>query len=211
MMEDLPVELLVIAAGLLLAWFMRRRSVDRLTPILKILAAERDGVVESRNIVMPRLVFQYNGHEVELSSSSAGDGSEMTYVQFSGLDLGEFHFRVAPKALPGTGLRSSRGGEPVSFLKDQLGRRIHIFTNNEAMVNQILNEEVERDLLIWADWHGRNRIEDIRNYDERMIYAVSGELKNHGEYRSLIDSACRMLDQVVRVAGQVSEPPQTER
>jgi hypothetical protein len=54
------------------------------------------------------------------------------------------------------------------------------------------------DLMSWADQKAAGRINDIRNYDDKLIYAVSGTLKNYEAYKLLIDTSCRFYKAVVK-------------
>jgi hypothetical protein len=68
----------------------------------------------------------------------------------------------------------------------------------------VLSDRVRADLLSWAK-QKENRISDIRNYDNKMIFAVTGTLKNHEEYELLLDTACRFYDAVTNVVSESRE------
>lgn len=63
-------------------------------------------------------------------------------------------------------------------------------------MESILSEHIQTDLLFWAEGEGSNLISDIRNYDNKMIYAVTGTLKNHKEFKLFISKACTFFDAV---------------
>jgi hypothetical protein len=50
-----------------------------------------------------------------------------------------------------------------------------------------------------------NQINDIRNYDDNLIFAVTGALKNYEEYKLLLDTACRFYDAVTNVVANYSK------
>ena len=63
-------------------------------------------------------------------------------------------------------------------------------------MESILSEPIQTDLLFWAEGEDSNRISDIRNYDNKLIYAVTGTLKSHKEFKLLISNACTFFDAV---------------
>jgi hypothetical protein len=68
----------------------------------------------------------------------------------------------------------------------------------------ILSEPIQADLLFWADGKRENRISDIRNYDDKLIYAVTGTLNSYEEFKLLLGSACRFFDMVNDVVSSTS-------
>jgi len=71
----------------------------------------------------------------------------------------------------------------------------------------VLSDGIQADLLSWAEQKTDNRINDIRNYDDNLIFAVTGTLKNYEEYKLLIDTACRFYDYVTNVVSNHSKAP----
>lgn len=69
----------------------------------------------------------------------------------------------------------------------------------------VLSDRIQKDLLLWAEQKSNNRINDIRNYDDNLIFAVTGTMKNHAEYRLLLDTACRFYDAVTNVVPNYSK------
>ncbi len=188
---------LVILGGLGLGWVLHRRAVGRMAPVLRRLAAETNGVVQSQGpFVMPKLVFSYSGTEAEVSSASTGiDGESIryTYALFQGLAPHGFEFRIRPRSLQGVvdewvGFKSPMTGE-VGRLKNRLA----IYTNDDRRMKAVLSERIQADLLFWAEGERVNRINDIRNYDDKLIYAVTGTLTDHEELKLLLDSAYRFF------------------
>ncbi len=191
---------LVIVSGLGLGWVMHRHSVRRMTPALRRLALERDGVVESPSLVsMPKLLFSHAGAAVEVSSASSGSEGQSgryTYVLFSGLDCRPFEFRIRPRSLQTIGDAALGIKKPMPQLPGRLGERLAIYTNDETQMESVLSERVRVDLLSWAEQEKENQIEDVRNYDDKLIYAVTGTLGEHKEYQLLLETACRFYDAV---------------
>ena len=83
-------------------------------------------------------------------------------------------------------------GTEVGKLKD----RLVIYTNDNRRMVAILSERIQEDLQFWAHGKKENRISDIRNYDDKLLYAVTGTLDNYEELKLLIRSACNFFDSV---------------
>ena len=190
----------VIVGGLILAWAFHRKSAGRLNATLKRMAAEVGGEVRTQNLfVMPKLLFSYAGGEVEISSASTGiDGGSInySYVLFKGLAPGRFEFRILPRSLQT--VADEWAGITKSMVTDacRLGERLSISTNDDKMMAAILSEKIQADLLFWAEGERENRISDIRIYDDKLIYAVTGISNDYDELQKLIKSACRFFDGV---------------
>ena len=190
----------VVLAGMCMGWFFHRRSVRQITPILRQLAAEGGGIVVSQGpFVMPKLVFPYSGTTVEVSCASTGSQGESiryTYVVFNGLAPKNFEFRILPRSLQTFTDELVRFKKPFDSGIDRIKDRLSIYTNNDRLMKTVLTERIQTDLLFWADGEKLNRISDIRNYDGKMIYAVTDTLKNHKEFKLLINTACSFFDAV---------------
>ena len=194
---------MVALGGLSLGWVLHRRSVRHMAPILRQLAAEKNGTVESSNLfLMPKLRFSYSGKEVEISSAStgiAGESQRYTYAVFGGLDSKSFMFRILPRSLQTIGDKWIRQKKPMSTGAGKLDKRLAIYTNNDWLMKEVLSDGIQVDLLSWAEQKTENRISDIRNYDDNLIFAVTGTLKSYEEYKLLLDTACRFYDAVTNV------------
>ena len=66
-------------------------------------------------------------------------------------------------------------------------------------MKSVLSERIQADLLSWAEQKKENKINDIRNYDDNLIFAVTGAVKNYEDYKLLLETACRFYDAVVNV------------
>ena len=198
----------VILVGMSLGWILHHRSMGQLTPILKRLAAETNGVVKLQNpFVMPKLMFPYSGTDVEVSSASTGiDGGSIryTYALFNGLTLKNFKFRILPRSLQSVADEWAGFKKPMVTEVGQLKKCLAIYTNDDKLMEALLSERIQADLLFWADRKTENRISDIRNYDDKLIYAVTGTLNNYEEFKLLLGSACRLFDLVNNVASNSS-------
>ena len=82
---------------------------------------------------------------------------------------------------------------------DKFDKCLAIYTNNETLMKAVLSDHIQADLLTWSEQKTDNRINDIRNYDNNLIFAVTGSLKNYEDYKLLIDTACRFYDAVINV------------
>ncbi len=191
---------LIILAGMGLGWAFHHRSVRQMLPILGRLAAEKDGKVETPSLfLMPKLRFSHGGAEVEVSSASTGiDGESIryTYAEFAGLDSKGFEFRILPLSLQTIGDKWVGIKKPMASGGDLLDKHLAIYTNNDSLMKSVLSDSIQADLLLWAEHKANNRISDIRNYDDNLIFAVEGDLKNYEEYKLFLDSACRFYDAV---------------
>ncbi len=193
----------VILGGLSLGWVLHHRSVRQMTPILRRLAAEADGEVKSQGLfVMPKLLFSYSRTDVEVSSASTGiDGESIryTYALFKGLALKNFEFRIRPRSLQAVADEWAGFKKPMATEVGKLKKHLAIYTNDDRLMEAVLSERIQADLLFWADRKTENRISDIRNYEDKLIYAVTGTLNNYEEFKLLLGSACRYFDVVNNV------------
>ena len=198
----------VILGGMSLGWVLHHRSVRHVTPILRRLAAETNGVVKSQGpFVMPKLMFSYYGTDVEVSSASTGINGESiryTYALFKGLASSNFEFRIRPRSLQAVADEWAGFKKPMATEVGKLTKRLVIYTNNDLLMEAVLSERIQVDLLFWADGNKENRISDIRNYDDKLIYAVTDTLNNSEEFKLLLDSACRFFDVVNNVVSNSS-------
>ena len=157
--------------------------------------------------VMPKLMFPYSGTDVEVSSASTGiDGGSIryTYALFNGLTLKNFKFRILPRSLQSVADEWAGFKKPMVTEVGQLKKCLAIYTNDDKLMEALLSERIQADLLFWADRKTENRISDIRNYDDKLIYAVTGTLNNYEEFKLLLGSACRLFDLVNNVASNSS-------
>ena len=189
---------LILLGGMILGWAFHHRSVREMKPILRRLAAEKNGRVKTPSMfLMPRLRFSHSDAEVEVSSASTGiDGESIryTYAVFSGLDSKGFEFRILPRTLQTIGDKWLGLKKPMTTGVDRLDKRLVIYTNNNSLMEAILSDSIQAELLFWAEQKTENRISDIRNYDDNLIFAVRDTLKNYEEYTLFLDSACRFHD-----------------
>ncbi len=194
----------IILVGMNLGWVLHHRSMRHMTPILRRLAAEANGVVKSQGpFVMPKLQFPYSGTDVEVSSASTGlDGKSIryTYAFFKGLALKTFEFRILPRSLQAVADEWAGFKKPMVTEVGKLKKHLAIYTNDDRLREAVLSERIQADLLFWADGNRENRISDIRNYDDKLIYAVTGTLNNYEDYKLLLGSACRFFDVVNNLA-----------
>jgi hypothetical protein len=99
---NVAILIVLILSGLSVGWVMHHRSARRVMPVLRQLAAEKNGTVESHSsFLMPKLRFSYSGTEVEVSSASTGidgESERYTYAVFTGLDSKSFEFRILPRS-----------------------------------------------------------------------------------------------------------------
>ncbi|GHA15311.1 hypothetical protein [Oceanisphaera arctica] len=193
---------LIILCGLLLGWILHGRATRHITPMLKRLAAETNGVVTSNSpFLMPQLLYSHSGIEVEVSSASTGiDGQsiEYTYVLFKGLPPHDFDFRIRPRTI------TTRVDEWIGFRQastldtGRLKNRLVIRTNDDERMHRLLADHIAVDLLFWAE-QKTNRLSDIRTYDDKLIYSIIGLPDDVHEFKRLLHSASRFMDALARV------------
>ena len=94
---------------------------------------------------------------------------------------------------------------------DKLDKRLSIYSNNEPLLKAILSARIQADLLLWAEQKTDNRVSDIRNYDDNLIFAVAGDLESYEEYKLLLDTACRFFDAVTKVVSKHSNETNLKR
>ena len=73
-----------------------------------------------------------------------------------------------------------------------------IYTNDEDALGALLSERVQQAILGWVT-KDRNRIQDIRNHDDKLIFCVDGILSDTADLRQLIDGACLFYDALAEV------------
>ena len=194
---------MVILGGVSVGWVFHHRSMRHMKPVMTRLAAEKNGTVESPSLfLMPKLRFSHSGTDVEVSSAStgiAGESTRYTYAVFAGLYSKNFKFRILPRSLQTIGDKWIIQKKPISTGVDKLDRRLAIYTNNDSLMKSVLSEPIQANLLSWAEQKTVNRISDIRNYDDNLIFAVTGTLKQYEEYKFFLDTACRFYDAVTSV------------
>jgi len=200
---------IIILGGVSLGLILHHRSVRNMKPILIRLAAEKNGTVESPSLfLMPKLRFYHSGTKVEVSSASTGISGESvryTYAVFAGPDSKNFMFRILPISLQTIGDKWILQRKPISTGIDKLDKCLAIYTNNDLMMKSVLSERIQADLLSWAEQKKENKINDIRNYDDNLIFAVTGAVKNYEDYKLLLETACRFYDAVVNVMSNSSK------
>ena len=199
---------MVILGGVTLGWVLHHRSMRRILPILTRLAAEKNGTVESPILfLMPKLRFSYSGTEVEVSSASTGISGESrryTFAKFIGLDFKSFKFRILPRSLQTIGDKWIGQKTPIPTGVDKLDKRLSIYSDNEPLLKGILSARIQADLLLWAEQKTDNRVSDIRNYDDNLMFTVTGALESYEEYKLFLDTACRFFDAVTKAVSKHS-------
>ncbi len=200
-MSDGTIIVLFVETGLLIGWFMHGRTSRTLTTIMRRLAAEKNGVLESGTFLqLPKLILSHRDKPVEVSAASSGEeGSSLyTYVLFLDVESAGFEFRILPKSTR-TVIGSALGLKKAVHTGHQpLDERFSIYTNDEDALNELLSEPVQRELLGWVK-KNRNRIQDIRNDDDKFLFCVDGILSDTADFRQLIDGACLFYDAMTRV------------
>jgi hypothetical protein len=195
-MSEGTIITLFVATGLLIGWFMHGRSSRTLTSIMGRLAAEKNGVLESGTFLrLPKLLLSHNGKKMEISAASSGKegSSPYTYVLFQDVESAGLEFRILPKSaqtvIDGVlGLKKAAlSGHPP------LDKSLVIYTNDEDALGALLSERVQQALLGWVT-KNRNRIQDIRIHDKKLIFCVDGILSDTADFRQLIDGACLLYD-----------------
>jgi len=189
---------LIIIFGWIIAWVFHRRSYKSLLENLELIAIEKSGTIKKgRLFSLPKLYFTHEGKDVEVSSAStgiSGESERYTYVLFSGLDFKGFEFRILPKSVQ-TIIDNKIGiRKQIPTGDSLLDKYFSVYSNDKDKIFKILNYETKSDLLKWAQKKPINRISDIRNYDDKIIFCVYGELKDRYEFEQLVKSAINFYD-----------------
>ena len=207
-MSEGTIITLFVATGLLIGWFMHGRSSRTLTSIMGRLAAEKNGVLESGTFLrLPKLMLSHKGKEMEISSaSSGGEGSSpYTYVLFQDVESAGLEFRILPKSVQ-TVMDSALGLRKAALTSHPpLDKSLVIYTNDDDALGTLLSERVQQALLGWVT-KDRNRIQDIRNHDDKLMFCVDGILSDTADFRQLIEGACLLYDELARVTEGRSLP-----
>ncbi len=200
---------LTITFGWIIAWVFHRRSYKSLLENLELIAIEKNGTIKKgRLFSLPKLYFTHDGKDVEVSSAStgiSGDSERYTYVLFSGLDFKGFEFRILPKSVQ-TIIDNKIGiRKQIPTGDSLLDKYFSVYSNDKDKIFKILNYETKSDLLKWAQKKPINRISDIRNYDDKIIFCVYGELKDRYEFEQLVKSAIDFYDSHKEVLLNISK------
>ena len=210
-MSEGTILVLFVVAGLLIGWFMHGRTSRTLTSIMRRLAAEKNGVLESGTFLqLPKLILSHRDKPMEISAASSGQegSSPYTYAMFLDVESAGFEFRILPKSTR-TVIGSALGfRKAVHTGHPALDERFSIYTNDEDALSELLSEPVQRELLGWVK-KDRNRIQDIRNDDDKLMFCVDGTLSDTADFRQLIDGACLFYDAMTRVTEGRTLPPET--
>ena len=189
---------LTITFGWIIAWVFHSRSYKSLLENLELIAIEKSGTIKKgRLFSLPKLYFTHDGKDVEVSSAStgiSGHSERYTYVLFSGLDFKGFEFRILPKSVQ-TIIDNKIGiRKQIPTGDSLLDKYFSVYSNDKDKIFKILNYETKSDLLKWAQKKPINKISDIRNYDDKIIFCVYGELKDRYEFEQLLKSAIDFYD-----------------
>lgn len=208
-MSESTIIALFVVTGLLIGWFMHGRSSRALTSMMKRLAAEKNGVLVSGTFLrLPKLILSHDGKEMEVSAASSGKegSSPYTYALFQEVESAGFEFRILPKSTQ-TVIDSALGLKKGVLTGHQpLDESLAIYTNDENALGALLSERVQQAILGWVK-KNRNRIQDIRNGDNRLIFCVDGILSDTADLRQLIDGACLLFDELAKVTEQRTSRP----
>ncbi len=200
-MSEVKIIALFIVTGLLIGWFMHGRSSRTLTSIMMRLAAEKNGVFVSGTFLrLPKLMLSHNGKEMEVSAASSGKegSSPYTYVLFGNVESAGLEFRILPKSAQ-TVIDNALGlKKAVLTGHPPLDKYLSIYTNDEDALGALLSEGVQQAILGWVK-KNRNRIQDIRNHDDKLMFCVDGILSDTADLRRLIDGACLLYDELAKL------------
>jgi len=207
-MSEGTIITLFVATGLLIGWFMHGRTSRAFTSIMRRLAAEKNGVLESGTFLrLPKLLLSHNGKEMEISAASTGGegSSPYTYVLFQDVESAGLEFRILPKSVQ-TVIDSALGLRKATLTSHPpLDKSLVIYTNDDDALGTLLSERVQQAILGWVT-KDRNRIQDIRNHDHKLMFCVDGILSDTADFRQLIEGACLLYDELARVTEGRSLP-----
>ncbi|NIT14145.1 MAG: hypothetical protein GTN99_07890, partial [Candidatus Dadabacteria bacterium] len=169
---------LVALLGLLTGWIFHTRTKKSLLKNLRLLALEKDGIIKQGLFTLPKLHYKYDGKEVEISSASTGSSAESeqyTYVLINGIDFKGFEFRLIPKSIQTVIDTAFNIHKQIPTGYAEFDDYFSVYSNSRDKMLKILNDKVRSDLLDWAEKKSVNSINDIRNYDDKLIFSISGE------------------------------------
>ena len=134
---------------------------------------------------------------MEISAASSGEegSTPYTYVLFEEVKSSGLKFRILPKSTQTVIDKALGLKKPTITGNQELDERLSISTNNEDALSKLLSEPVRQAILGWVN-KKKNRIQDIRLDEDKLIFCVDGFLSDAADFRQLIDGACLVYDAV---------------
>lgn len=193
--------ILIIAGVVLIAVFIASLAYNKflqtITNVYKDVSEKEGGEVETGGLSLrPRLKLWYKGTPVVISHAYTGTLSAKpgyyTFAQFWDLPRPKFRFRIVPtKRLDQLEKELMRHKMETGI--QELDSAFTISSNHPEKMKSILTADVVDTLLEWLRVSTDNGIEDIHNYEDKLVFSIYGVPQEHAVYHQLLDSAKLLL------------------
>ena len=193
--------ILIIAGVVLIAafisWLVYNKRLQVITTTYKNVAEKEGGEVETGGLSLrPSLKLWYQGTPVLISHAYTGTLSAKpgyyTFAQFCDLPRPSFKFRITPTMkLDPLELQMMRHKVVTGI--QELDDIYTICSNPPEQMQAFLTPEVIKMLLDWSHRSAENGIEDIHNFEDKLVFSIFGIPQEHAVYHHLLDSAKQLL------------------
>ena len=193
----------VVLVAVFITWLVYNKRLQIITNIYKEIAERQGGEVETGGMSLhPRLRLWYQGTPILISHAYTGTLSAKpgyyTFAQFSQLPKTAFKFRIVPTSkLDQTEQQMMR--HRMSSGIDALDDHYTISSNQPDQMQTLLTPEVIRDLQEWGQTSETDGIEDIHNFEDKLVFSIFGTPQDVAVYQKLLNSAKLFLDAYLAV------------
>ena len=200
----------VVLVAVFIAWLIYNQRLQSITNIYKEIAERQGGEVETGGLsLQPRLKLWYQGTPILISHAYTGTLSRKpsyyTYALFSQLPKTSFTFRIVPTSkLDQIDQQMMR--HKMSLGIDELDEFFTASSNRPQQMQALLTPKVIQDLLEWGQATEMEGIEDIHNFEDKLIFSIFGTPQDYAAYQKLLNSAKLFLD--AYLAAVISPDPQ---
>jgi len=188
----------VVVVAVFIAWLIYNKRLQNITSIYKEIAERQGGEVETGGLsLQPRLKLWYQGTPILISHAYTGTLSAKpgyyTYAQFSQLPKTAFRFRIVPTAkLDQIDQQMMRHKMRLGI--DELDEHFTASSNQPEHMQALLTPEVIKNLLEWVQASELDGIEDIHNFEDKLVFSIFGTPPDYAAYQKLLTSAKLFLD-----------------
>lgn len=209
-METILIITGVVLVAVFIAWLIYNKRLQNITNIYKEIAERQGGEVETGGLSLhPRLRLWYQGTPILVSHAYTGTLSKnpgyYTYALFSQLPKTTFKFRIVP-TIKLDQIDQQMMRHKMSFGIDELDEHFTASSNRPTQMQALLTPEVIQDLLEWEHTSELDGIEDIHNFEDKLVFSIFGTPQNYAAYQKLLNSAKRFLD--AYLAAMINPDPQ---
>ena len=190
----------VVLITFFIAWLVYNKRLQIITNIYKEIAEKEGGDVETGGLSLrPQVKLWYKGTPVLISHAYTGTLSAKpgyyTYAQISDLPKATFNFRIVPTSkLDQIDLKMMRN--KINTEINELDEIYTISSNPPEQMKAFLTPDVVSMLIKWSQQYldNGNGIEDIHNYEDKLVFSIFGIPENHAIYDQLLESTKLILE-----------------